>query len=78
MSLQSNFKVGDLVFVKKNESSTLGPLNPIKKDAVGIILKIKKTKIFPQERKTELYKIFISGEIQELLSESINNISLDT
>ena len=79
MSLTNSLEVGDLVYVQKSENSALGPLDPIKESGIGIILKIKPTKIFKENatEKTELYKILINGKTLELLRESINKVTLD-
>ena len=77
MSLTDALCVGDLVYVKKLEGSTLGPLNPMKESGIGIVVKIKTTKIYPAEKKADLYKILVRGELKDLLIESINKISLD-
>jgi hypothetical protein len=77
MSLNNALKVGDLVYVKSEKNNVLSPLIPTSAGGIGIIVNIKPTRIFPNERKAELYGIFIKGKIQDLLCESINKIRLD-
>ena len=77
MSLNNTLQVGDLVYVKSEENNAIAPLIPTRNGGFGIVVNIKPTRIFPSERKTELYGIFIQGKIQELLSESINKVGLD-
>jgi len=68
--------VGDLVYVK-SENSVVSSLIPTSKGGIGLIIDIRPTRIFPIERKAELYGIFIRGKIQDLLYESINKIVVD-
>jgi len=74
MSLNKALQVGDLVYVKSQENSAIAPLLPNKEGGFGIVVNIKPTRIFPSEKKSELYGIFIKGKIQDLLSESINKV----
>ena len=77
MSLENSLQVGDLVYVKSQKDNALGPLLAGKEGGIGIIVDIKPTRIFPDERKANLYGILIKGKIQDLLNESINKIGMD-
>jgi len=77
MSLVEAFKEGDLVFIDKPDAGSLGPLCPIKNSGVGLIVKIKPTRVFPGPREENLYTILFGGEVQDILKENINKISVD-
>ena len=77
MSLVKAFKEGDLVFIEKPDGGALGPLCPIKTSGVGLIVKVKSTRIFPGPREENFYAILLNGEVQDILKENINKINVD-